>query len=705
MMSILHHRQQSRDDESINKLLIGLHPLQATIIFYAPFILPPSVAWTTTTLMMSSLRNVALFGVGLALCAHLFILQMQEIPISVKDGNSEQTSFSVVADMPAHGHEYNNLVDVRAPAIAGPWLPIFSYILARSFLGPFLVRMLLNGNGIHCVRVLAAQRFCQDLPPTHFPWHPEHDEVLMQQAQEWAAAHGEQVLKHGIQIVENDDSSPSSSNMAVAPGYRSVMDYHRLYQSQKATPTQVMERLIQKQEQHLAHLHIFSDFRPDEIMRQARASDDRWRAGKPLSVWDGVPVALKDMSPVAGFSLCQGSLTCYEATMDDLPAARFGQAGAIIVGMTVMNEGGVTPLGYAVHFDGPLNPHHTDYYSGGSSGGSAVAVAAGLVPVALGFDGGGSIRVPASMSGVLGLATTANRIPFSNSSSVTNIKAGPLAATMTDVALSYLLLGQTAPGWFHTDSIGLHYLPPPHLSGLVEQGQFLSPSQKDALAGVRVGIFWDHFQHTDPEVYERCLEAVRYMEEQGATLVNFTIPHYREIHLSHGLKILSEFGLEWESRFYNTSNKLESNTEITVAMGRALKADEVLAAEKVRTFGIQYLRQVVFKGLNLDAIVSPMLGEKVPKLPTGFRGYGESNTALVYKIMRFVPLANFLGLPGLTLPVGYEKSTGLPIGFQLLGDAWKEPTLMRLALTLERFQPRRYPPPENFVDILQEWMP
>lgn len=104
--------------------------------------------------------------------------------------------------------------------------------------------------------------------------------------------------------------------------------------------------------------------------------------------------------------------------------------------------------------------------------------------------------------------------------------------------------------------------------------------------------------------------------------------------------------------------------------------------------------------MHLDAIVSPMLGGKVPRVPSGYRGYGESNNGLVMKIMRFVPMANFLGLPGLSVPVGYEKGTGLPIGFQLLGDAWMEPTLIKIALVLERFEQRRQPPPKNFVDNL-----
>jgi amidase len=139
-------------------------------------------------------------------------------------------------------------------------------------------------------------------------------------------------------------------------------------------------------------------------------------------------------------------------------------------------------------------------------------------------------------------------------------------------------------------------------------------------------------------------------------------------------------------------------------LGRTVTADEVLSAEKVRHFAIQYVRKNLFAGLELDAILSPILGDKVPKIPIGVEGYGESNTALVYRLMRFVPLANFLGLPGITIPVGYEKETGLPIGFQLLGDAWSEPTLLRLGAVVEQYQKRKKPRAENFFDVLLPWL-
>jgi Asp-tRNA(Asn)/Glu-tRNA(Gln) amidotransferase A subunit family amidase len=240
---------------------------------------------------------------------------------------------------------------------------------------------------------------------------------------------------------------------------------------------------------------------------------------------------------------------------------------------------------------------------------------------------------------------------------------------------------------------GVQGVPPAHVTGL-----------DDSVQGMRLGIFWDHFQHSDPEVVAACLQTVEFLTKQGAEIVNITIPHLREIHLSHGLKILSEIGVGWDSLFYDPTLSFEANTDITIALGKELTAVEVLAGEKVRTWALDWIRNKIFRDQHVDAIVSPTLGLKVPKPLPGFQTSGESNTPLVYKVMRFIPLANFLGLPGVSVPTGYEQDTGLPIGFQLLGDAWMEHKLLRIASAIESKYLKRRTPVTNYFDPIGEWV-
>lgn len=623
------------------------------------------------------------------------------------DGTSSSDSSSGSPDV-------YNIIDLKAPAVAGPLLNIFGYILSRSFISPFALRYLLDNNGVHLIRELAV-RECAQLSPT---FYPNHKVNVTSHIHKLGKLHYK-FLQTGLDINRpthgngngnergngGEGNNTNISNNAAS--YRTIMDYHNLYKTGQTLPSEVMEEMIHGAER-MKHLKIFSSFRPEDIRKQAIESDRRWKRGKPLSVFDGVPVAIKDMTSVAGHRLCRGSMidACVEVQKDDVPAKRLRDAGAIHVGMTVMTEGGVTPLGYNMHWDGPFNPYDIDYYPGGSSSGSAVAVASGLVPMAMGFDGGGSVRIPASASGTMGLAVTHGRIPYRDASSSTMVKAGPLAATLEDVALTHLLLGQFEPGSQYSNLIGQEYIPPPHLNEVVDRTGRSTSIQKSStpLKGTRIGVFWDHFQHTDPEIYKTSFKAVKHMEQLGAEIIDITIPYLREIHLSHGITILSEFGVIWEREFYDSSHILEANTLITIALGRMLTAAEILSAAKVRTYAMKKVCEEIFQDLNIDAIASPMLGGTVPKPGAGYRGYGESDNAKVYKTMRFVPLANFLGLPALVVPIGYERKTRLPIGFQLMGDAWAEHTLLKIGIHLEQASVRRLPPSENHHDNLGKFL-
>jgi Asp-tRNA(Asn)/Glu-tRNA(Gln) amidotransferase A subunit family amidase len=609
------------------------------------------------------------------------LLALQELPI-------EYSSDSIIkwaelsAERSISSGSYN-IQELHAPALAGRPLTIFAYVATKSILRPVIIRHFLKQNGVHRIRELAAT--LKDFPPTYYPITRLTESQYNEHVR--ASEPSLRIMKEGL--------SPSSAVKIRSGRYRSVMDYHVVYESEKATPVQVMSKVLEGCE-HVQHLRIFSSLIPTDVLQQAKESAERWESKSPLSIWDGVPVAFKDMVCVMGHLRCDGGSTCHACDADDPTVKRFRELGAIILGATVMTEGGVTPLGYNKWFDGPFNPYDTNYYSGGSSSGSAVVVAAGLAPVALGYDGGGSIRVPAAMSGTFGLAATAGRVETNAALGLTNVKGGPLAATLQDTALAHLVLSQVNASQFYSllyDG-GVRGLPPAHLKSVDEP-----------VRGMRLGIYWEHFKHSDPEIVSACSAAIEFLERQGAVLVNITIPHLREIHLSHGIKILSEFAQFWDSAFYDPTIALEANTEITLAMGKEITAGEVLAAEKVRTFAGYWLREKIFCALELDAIVSPTLGTKVPMPKAGFRRTGESNTPLVYKIMRYIPLANFLGLPGLSVPIGYEQDTNLPIGFQVLGDAWNEHKLLRIGNALESdFLKRKAPPSRNFYDPLADWL-
>eukprot|EP01126_Amoeba_proteus_P001516 TRINITY_DN1044_c0_g1_i16.p1 TRINITY_DN1044_c0_g1~~TRINITY_DN1044_c0_g1_i16.p1 ORF type:complete len:256 (-),score=39.17 TRINITY_DN1044_c0_g1_i16:76-843(-) len=246
-----------------------------------------------------------------------------------------------------------------------------------------------------------------------------------------------------------------------------------------------------------------------------------------------------------GYPTLSGTSTPYDdapvATRDDITIQRLKETGAIIVGKTVMAEWGTTPLGFNPNIKGPSNPYNVNRYSGGSSSGCAVAVATGIVPVCLGMDGGGSIRIPASFCGVQGLSPTFGRVPINGGGlSYSVLHAGPLAVTSRDVALIYAILGRPQKGHFyHT------------LYNNIPSPLFTNFGQIQNINGLRLGIYWEYFNDCDPQVREVATQTVMFLKAKGAEIVNISIPHLAAFQMAHGLQISSEFFHDHEINYWS----------------------------------------------------------------------------------------------------------------------------------------------------------
>ncbi|KAF0701479.1 hypothetical protein As57867_008011, partial [Aphanomyces stellatus] len=214
-----------------------------------------------------------------------------------------------------------------------------------------------------------------------------------------------------------------------------------------ATPLQVISAVLEAIEasnQRTPPLLAIIKCNKEVILQEAHASTERYARGAPIGVLDGVPIAVKDELDVIGYATSAGTSFFDElngiATADASPVARLRAEGAIIVGKTNMHEVGLGTFGINTHFGTPRNPYNDQHMTGGSSSGSAAAVAAGLVPLAIGCDGGGSIRIPAGLCGVVGLKATYMRIPFHFQAGPSMANVGPLAATVQDAALAYAIM-------------------------------------------------------------------------------------------------------------------------------------------------------------------------------------------------------------------------------------------------------------------------
>ncbi|GMH74300.1 hypothetical protein TL16_g06428 [Triparma laevis f. inornata] len=432
-----------------------------------------------------------------------------------------------------------------------------------------------------------------------------------------------------------------------------VVKLYDAYVSKKLSPVATINKVLQSIEELNPIYKPFSA-KPliAEILKQAADSEDRYLDGKPLSIFDGVPVAFKDMINIKGYVMSDGS-SCKTkvAESDDLIVKRFRDLGAIILPPTTMTEGGVTPIGYSVYPKGPFNPYNKNHYSGGSSGGSAVAVALGICPVAIGYDGGGSVRTPAALSGVYGIATGYGRIPFSSHLSSTMIKSGVFGESIADTLLGYAVMARDVD--LENDFFSKMYdggvggFPKAHLTALLK-----SKDSDSDLSDLTIGV------------------------------KNFKIPNIKWARLSHALKISNEFA----------SANLEPNTRITVGVGSMLTAVEILSAEKIRAYTMDWIRKV-FKDGGIDVIFTPTVPLTAPKVTPGSLETGESNTPLTVELCKYIFLGNFLGLPGIANPIGFDEGNdGMPISALVTGFQWDEDKVFRVSAAIEKLGGERKRP-------------
>ncbi len=534
--------------------------------------------------------------------------------------------------------------DVKAPRVAGFALKAFVGAL-ESGVGPVLLDKLVKDSGIERWRELPAG----DAPPVQHPLpHPA------------APAQKQTATEQAARAIA---STPPSKHETVA---RFVEAYR-----QGADPVGVVRKLHQEIERldgRDERLGLFISRKPEEVLAAAEASAKRIKAGAALSVLDGVPVVLKDEVDLAGFVTTLGTRFRKDvATKDSTVAARLKAAGAIILGKANMNEIGINPIGLNPWHGAARNPWNRHHITGGSSSASGAVVAAGLAPLAIGADGGGSIRIPAALCGIVGLKATWGRIPETGVPPLCwHVgHVGPMGLTVDDVAAMYAVLA----GADDQDVIS-KLQPAPHLADY-EQG---------SLAGVRLGINWPHFEDASPEVVAACRAAVKVLTDAGATIVEIPAPDLNAVLWTHSTLILSEMSESMRPQIKKDVSQFGLDSRANLAIGQHFRATDYVHALRHRHAMTRDWLGIL---QTCDAVVTPTTAITAPEIPEGSLPDGESNLPVVDALMRFIRLANLTGFPAISVNAGFDKA-GLPIGVHLMGRPYEENLLLRLARVVER---------------------
>jgi aspartyl-tRNA(Asn)/glutamyl-tRNA(Gln) amidotransferase subunit A len=436
-------------------------------------------------------------------------------------------------------------------------------------------------------------------------------------------------------------------------------------------------------------LHMFVRLRGDAARAEALRSDARRARGELCSALDGIPVAIKDNLVKRGEPTTCASriLEGFVSPYDSTAVARLEQAGALLVGATNLDEFAMGSSTEQSAFGPTRNPWNPSCTPGGSSGGSAAAVAAGVVPIALGTDTGGSIRQPASFCGVVGVKPTYGRVSrwglVAFASSLDQV--GVLARSAAEAALALeVLCGHDA-----RDS-----------TSLPEPAPRLVDSLSGDVSGLVIGLPREYFatEGADPDVLDAVRNAVSVLEAAGAKVREVSLPHTRYAvavyyliataeassnlarydgvrygHRAAGVKSLTEMYLRTRSEGFGAEVKRR------IVLGSyVLSAGYYDAyyrkAQQVRTL-LRRDFEAAFRGC--DVIATPTCPEVAFAI-----GAKTDDPLRMYLSDVYTVSASLAGLPGASIPCGSLR--GLPIGLQLLAPALDEATLLRVADAYQR---------------------
>ncbi len=468
----------------------------------------------------------------------------------------------------------------------------------------------------------------------------------------------------------------------------SIDELHQLYASGDARPSEITAAVLARIEQTNQRLNTFITINKEAALQQAQAADADIKSAitnKPLA---GIPVAVKDNMCTTGLRTTCGSrivgnfIPPYTATA----VAKLEAAGAILIGKTNCDEFAMGSSNENSAFGPVRNPVNEDYVPGGSSGGSAVAVAADLCSISLGSDTGGSIRQPASFCGVVGLKPTYGRVSryglVAFASSLDQI--GPFGKNVKDVART---LGVIA-GRDRYDSTSSNEAVPNHLNALTGD-----------IKGLRVGVPPECFgAGLNAEVKTAVEAAIQKLATRGAEIVEVTLPHSKYVVAVYYLIATAEASSNL-ARFDGVRYGYRSETAKTLAEMYQHSRDEGFGAEVKRrimlgTFALSsgYYDAYYEKAQRVRTMLCNDFAaafEKcdviaTPTAPTPAFKLGEKvdDPLAMYLDDVYTVTMNLVGVPAISIPCG-ASSAGLPIGLQLIGNHFDEARLLNAAYACE----------------------
>jgi aspartyl-tRNA(Asn)/glutamyl-tRNA(Gln) amidotransferase subunit A len=447
-----------------------------------------------------------------------------------------------------------------------------------------------------------------------------------------------------------------------------LTDLSRLIAARDLSSSEVVSATLARLQRLEDKLNAFITVLRERALAAAKKADADIARGQYCGALHGVPVTIKDMFETASVRTTGGSkiLADWIPETDAALVERLNAAGAIIIGKTNLDEFGHGGTSTLSHFGPVHNPWNIDRIAGGSSGGSAAAVASGIGPLSYGTETGSSVRRPASYCGITGFKPTFGIISRHGSfrGAWSQDHVGLFARSVKDITLGL----DPVAGFDSRDPASVHQENPAYAARL------------DAnVKGLRVGVLRRFLDGVNPEVRQAFNAALKILAGAGCELIDLDVPEVSYAAMTSMMTSSAESAGINRRWFRERHQDFVPHVSRGIAAGMTITASEYLTVQRARHRIREALRATYER---VDIIASPTTARVAPLLSDGVKGNGDDTRHASYNHSNLLRFPSMLGLPGGSLPCGFDAE-GMPIGMQLIGNWFADQTVLNTALAYQ----------------------
>ncbi len=452
--------------------------------------------------------------------------------------------------------------------------------------------------------------------------------------------------------------------------YASAGQLGPMIKSGEISPVEVIEGHLSRIRATEPVLNSFITVLSEEATAAARQAERDIRAGRYRGPLHGIPVGLKDLFNTGGVRTTSGSRIYdnFVPDQDCTVAARFREAGAILLGKLNMHQFAYGPTGENPDYGHMHNPWDPDRVSGGSSGGSGSATAAGQCTITTGSDTGGSIRIPAALCGIVGLKPTYGRVSRHGLTPLawSMDHPGPMVRTVEDAAITMNVIAGHDP-----NDVASANLPVPDYTAALT----------GEVRGLRIGVPRQYMDAPlDPEVRQAFNDAMAQMETMGAEVVEVEFPEFNDAAAISTTMLMAEATACFRDLLASDGSRLYEPVRLRLEAGLFISAADYLRAQQGRAVFDRAARRLLE---DVDLLAGPTEPVTAPPLLQQQVLAGEHEVGTVAALTQYTRPYNISGFPAISVPCGFS-SEGLPIGLQLAGRPFDEETVLRAAHAYEQ---------------------